>query len=221
MKPATNLVARMVVELLRRADLLDDAVVHHHDPVGQRHRLDLVVRHVDGGGADLLVHLLDLGAHLHAQLGVEVRQRLVEQEDLRIAHDRAAHGHTLPLAARQLLRLAIEQVDDVEDVRRLVHAALDLGPSERLAASGRTPCCRTRSCADRARSSGTPSRCRGPRRDVVDDASADQHLAVGDLLQARDHAQGRGLAAARRPDQHEELVVGDLEIDAAHCERLS
>jgi hypothetical protein len=28
-------VAGPVVELLRRADLLDDAVVHHHDPVGQ------------------------------------------------------------------------------------------------------------------------------------------------------------------------------------------
>jgi hypothetical protein len=45
---------------------------------------------------------LDLGAHLHAQLGVEVGQRLVEQEHLGIAHDRAAHRDALALAARQL-----------------------------------------------------------------------------------------------------------------------
>jgi hypothetical protein len=44
---------------------------------------------------------------LHAQLGVEVRQRLVEQEDLWVAHDGAAHGDALPLTARELARLAI------------------------------------------------------------------------------------------------------------------
>jgi hypothetical protein len=48
------------------------------------------------------VQRLDLGAHLHAQLGVEIRQRLVEQEHLRIAHDGAAHGDALALAARKL-----------------------------------------------------------------------------------------------------------------------
>ena len=114
---------RLVVEVVGRADLLDPAVVHHHDPVGQRHRLDLVVGDVDRGGADLLVHLLDLGPHLHAQLGVEVGQRLVEQEDLGIAHDGAAHRDALALAARELLRLAVEQLGDVEHAGGLVDPA--------------------------------------------------------------------------------------------------
>jgi hypothetical protein len=47
---------------------------------------------------------LDLGPHLDAQLGVKVRQGLVEQEHLRVAHDGAAHRHPLALAARQLAR---------------------------------------------------------------------------------------------------------------------
>ena len=111
---------RLVIELVRRADLLDAAMVHHHDAVGQRHRLDLVVGHVDGRGADLLVHLLDLDPHLHAQLGVEVGQRLVEQEHLRVAHDGAAHRDALALAAGQLLRLAVDQLDDVEHARGFV-----------------------------------------------------------------------------------------------------
>ena len=44
----------------------------------------------------------DLDPHLHAQLGVEVRQRLVEQEDLRLAHDGAADRDALALAAGEL-----------------------------------------------------------------------------------------------------------------------
>ena len=54
------------------------------------------------------------------------------------------------------------------------------------------------------------------RRHVVDDVAADQDLAAGDVLEAGDHAQRRRLAAARRADQDDELVVGDVEVDAAH-----
>ena len=43
---------------------------------------------------------LDLDAHLRPQFGVEIRQRLVEQKHLRIAHDAAAERDALLLAAR-------------------------------------------------------------------------------------------------------------------------
>ncbi len=123
MKLGDELRRRLVVELVGRADLLDTAMVHHHDAIGKRHRLDLVVGHVDRRGADLLVHLLDLDPHLHPQLGVEVGQRLVEQKHLRVAHDGAAHGHALALAAGQLLRLAVHQFDDIEHARGFVDPA--------------------------------------------------------------------------------------------------
>ena len=96
----------MEVEVLRGGDLLDPAVVHHHDAVGERHRLDLVVGDIDRRRRHRGVQLLDLGAHLHPQLGVEVGERLVEQEHLRIAHDRPPHRHALALAAGELARLA-------------------------------------------------------------------------------------------------------------------
>ena len=103
-------VRRTVVDLLRRADLLQAPADHHRDPVAERHRLHLVVRDVDGRDAEPVVQLLQLGAHLHAQLRVQVRQRLVQQEHLRLAHERAAHRHALALAARQLPRPALQQV---------------------------------------------------------------------------------------------------------------
>src|SRR5262249_12676407 len=100
---------RMVVEFLRRADLLDAPVMHHPHAVGERHGLDLVMGDIDRRGLHLLVHPLDLGAHLDAQFGVEIGQRLVEQEYLGIAHDGASHGDALALSARQCLGPAVEQ----------------------------------------------------------------------------------------------------------------
>jgi hypothetical protein len=63
---------------------------------------------VDAGRAELLVLLADVDADLRAQGGVEVGQRLVEQEQLRAADDRAAHGDALALASGQRARQAIE-----------------------------------------------------------------------------------------------------------------
>ena len=74
-----------------------------------------------------LVQRLDLGAHRDAQLGVEVGQRLVEEEDLRIAHDGAAHGDALALAARELARIAVEELAQAEDLGGAVDRGLDLG----------------------------------------------------------------------------------------------
>src|SRR4030088_125409 len=54
------------------------------------------------------------------------------------------------------------------------------------------------------------------RRQVVDDAVADPDVAARDVLEARNHAQRRRLAAARRADQGHELLVGNLEIDVLH-----
>ncbi len=45
-------------------------------------------------------------------------------------------------------------------------------------------------------------------------AVADQDLAVADLLEPGDHPQQRRLAAARWADQHRELAVGDVDVDA-------
>src|SRR5205085_1946378 len=81
-------VLRVAVELLGRVHLLELALAHDGDVVAHRHRLGLIVRDVDRGRPELALDAPDLGAHLDAQLRVEVRERLVHQEDLRFTHDR-------------------------------------------------------------------------------------------------------------------------------------
>src|SRR5205823_7104535 len=53
-------------------------------------------------------------------------------------------------------------------------------------------------------------------RNPVNDPAANRDLAFADLLETRDHAQQRRLAAARRSDQHAEFAVGDVDVDAAN-----
>src|SRR5712691_4463892 len=81
------------------ADLLEDALAHHGEAVSHRHRLDLIVRHVDGRRFKPPLQAKDLCARLHAQLGVEVRERLVHQERRGLAHDRPSEGDALALPA--------------------------------------------------------------------------------------------------------------------------
>ena len=54
------------------------------------------------------------------------------------------------------------------------------------------------------------------RGDIVDQAAADVHLALGDLLQTGDHAQGGGLTAARGADEDDELLVLNLKVEVGN-----
>ena len=109
-KTCDKQVGRAIIQIKRRPHLLDDAVMHHHNLVGHGHRFDLVMGHIDGGCFEALVQFLDFGAHLHAKFGIQVGQRFVKQEHLRIADNGAAHGNALALATRKLAGIAIKQV---------------------------------------------------------------------------------------------------------------
>ena len=135
-KPATNGVARLVVELLRRADLLEAAGVHHRDLIGQHQRLGLVVRDVDERRAEVGLQLLQLDLHVLAQLQVERAERLVEQQQRRLEHQAARDRDALLLPAGELVDALV----------------LRAGQADALAAS------RRRGCAISARA--TPRRAR-------------------------------------------------------------
>ena len=92
---------RRTVDLHRRSLLDDPALFHDGDDIGHRERFELIVGHVDGGDPQAFDQIADLGAGLLAQLGVEVRQGLVQQQDLGLAHQRPGEGEALLLAARE------------------------------------------------------------------------------------------------------------------------
>ena len=73
------------------------AFVHHDNAVTQRHCLDLIVRDVNHRCSEVIMEPRNLAPHLNAKLRIEIRQRLVEQKDLRLTHDRTSQCDTLAL----------------------------------------------------------------------------------------------------------------------------
>ena len=69
------------------------------------------------------LQLGELGPRLRAELGVEVRQRLVHQEDLGSGHDGPGQRHALALPTRQGRGLAAEVVAQVEHPRGFRHVS--------------------------------------------------------------------------------------------------
>ena len=106
-KSATKRVARPVVELVRRIPLLDAAVVHDADLVGERERFVLVVRHQDRRGAARLDDVAHFERQALAQIDVEVGERLVEQQQIGLRRERAGERHALLLAAGELVRIGV------------------------------------------------------------------------------------------------------------------
>ena len=82
-KPSGKLRCGSGEYLIRSTLLLDAPAVHQDDQIGECHRLALVVRDMHERNPELLLKALQLDADLNAQEGIECRQRLVEQQDLR------------------------------------------------------------------------------------------------------------------------------------------
>jgi hypothetical protein len=59
----------------------------------------LVVRDVDGGGLQPLVEMLELNAGLVPEFRIEIAKRLVEEKQVRLAHEAPPDGDTLALSA--------------------------------------------------------------------------------------------------------------------------
>jgi hypothetical protein len=201
---------------LRVAELLQHPVAHDRHPLAQRHRLDLVVGDVDRRDPQPLVQPRQLRPHRRPQLRVEVRQRLIQEEHLRLPHQRPAHRHPLALPTRKGGWLALEERLQGEHLGRLrdPFALLILGGLAELEAEGEVV------FDGHVGVEGVVLEHHGDVAvfggHVVDDPIPDPDLALGDVLQAGHHPQGRALATARGTDEHHEVPIGDIQAEGIH-----
>ena len=153
------------------------------------------------------MQLLQFKTHLHAQLGIEVRERLIKQEHRRIAHNRTAHSYTLTLTARKLTRTALEQAIQLQNARRffntfgnllLAHTA-NFQPPRHVFFD--THMRIKRVVLEHHRNPAIFRLHFGHALVVNPD------IAFGDPLQPGNHAQQRGFPAARRPDHHDKFAI--------------
>ena len=208
MKAATNGVPRPRINLVGRPLLLDAAPIHDDHAIGETHGLVLIMGDDDGRRADGSQDALQLEAQLLPQLGIERRQRLVEEHQLRLRRQHAGKRNALLLAAAQLPRRAALEPLQLHEPQHFADASGNLGfrPSAVLQAVGDI----------------LGDRHMRKQRIVLEEeahialigALAD-HRNAFDLdrtfvrfLETGNQAKRRGLAATARPEQRDGLAGG-------------
>ncbi len=199
-----------------RADLLHAAVMHDGEAIGNRERLFLVVGDENRGEAQTPLERANFLAHFGAQLGIEIRERFVEQEHVGTNRQRAGDRHALLLTARELARVAVGQLGQPHHVEGFADARGTLGArhaphlqSERhVLGHGHV-----RKEGVALEHHARVAAMRGQARDFL---AADPYFSRRGLDEARHHAQRGGLAAATRAEERDELAFGDLQREVRH-----
>ena len=215
-KIGDKIVGRIGIDFHRRSDLHDLAGAHDDDAVGERHGFFLVVGDVDEGALERLVQSVAFGAQLPPQLGIEARQRLIEEKGRGLRDQGARQCRALRLAARAFTGHLIEQVRDVYHIGNLVHAPRPLRRRHSFHPQSELDVLHDGLVRKKRVRLEHHAEAAVARLEVVDHASVDADLARARVDEAGDHAQRRGLAAAGRPDQHHELAVLDGQAEVAH-----
>ena len=202
----------MLVDALRIVHLLDDAVVHDRDLIGDSEALLLVMRHVDGRDAQLLLDAANLDTHLHAELCIEVRERLIHEKQIRLDDKSTGKGDTLALATGKLARIALLEPFEIDGLEHLGNALgnLCLADAAHLEAIGHIV--EDRHVRKERIALEHEAEVALVGRDAGDVLAVEEHLARPGLRKAGNQAQRRGLAAARRAQQGNELSLLDRDV---------
>ena len=172
---------------------------------------------VDDRSAKSVMKLGDLSSHLNTELSIQVGQRLVHQEDLRVTDNSTAHSNTLSLTAGKSLRLSVKELVKVKDLSSFFDLLLDL--FLRNLAKLKTECHVIKNCHMRIQSVVLED-----HRDIavlrlyiVHELAVDLELAACDILKTCDHTKCCGLSASGRTYENDEFLVSDFKVEILNC----
>ena len=215
-EPRGGHVHRPPVERLRCIVLLQRPVQDQGDAVREHDRLLLVVGDEDRRDAHLLLQPANQVAHLEAQMGVEVRQGLVEQQHLGLDDERARQRDPLLLPPRELLRAARPEVRQPDQLEHLSDAPGDLGLGDLAHLEAEADVVGDAHVGEQQVVLEHHHDAAVLRLLAQHRASVECHVARRRREQPRDHLHRRGLAAPRRPEQRGQLAALDLERQVVH-----
>src|SRR5690606_450680 len=114
--------ARPSGDLVGAADLDDAPCLEDDEPVGERARLERVVRDEEAHARELVEQTAEVAAQLGPGRDVERGKRLVEEQHARADGERARERDALPLSSRELGRTrarSLAEADALEPAQRL------------------------------------------------------------------------------------------------------
>src|SRR5437868_2503309 len=209
---------RIIVDIARRADLLDAALVHHHDAIGDFERLFLIMGDEDGRDVDLLMQRTEPLTQFLAYLGIQRPERLVEQQDTRRDRECPRKRNALSLAARQLAGITVSQPIELHEIEQFLDARADrcviFADRPRLHAQAERDILEHRHVTEQRVVLEYESHLTlaGPPDKRV--FAVERDLAGIRPIEACNDPQQRGLARTRRAEQRQQFAIADLEIDA-------
>src|SRR5216684_3445616 len=180
-----------------RACLHHRAALYHDELVRQRHRLERIVGHEQAHAMKGRELPAQLAAHFRADGNVESRQRLVEQQELRLGRERAQKSDALRLPAGQRSGQSVRSISEAGFVEPPTSNGGRVRPALSAQAKG--------DVLDRAQvrkedmvlehEAGSPALWGyvNPTRAVVEDLAVESHSAFH-LIQARQRSQQGGLS---------------------------
>jgi hypothetical protein len=195
-------VRRLGDELRRRRNLTQAALHEHADAIGERRRVFEVVRDEQRRKREVAEDRAKLGPHLGTRMRIERGHRLVEQQYVGLTRERSRKRDSLALAAGELAGPRVREVVDVQSLEQ----AVDTAPERDVSLDGQVREERVllKNQPDGALLGRDVRACVEPRAATFDPARARTR-------EARDRAQDRRLAGARRADERQRLPRRDLE----------
>lgn len=109
------------IDFRRRRHLKKLAFRHHRDIGRKRHRLGLVVSHIDHRRAGALVKGAEGLLHRLPQMLIEIGEGLIEQHHVRFRDQAARQRHTLPLTAGKYSRPPIGEIRKLHQRKRVAY----------------------------------------------------------------------------------------------------
>ncbi len=204
-------VQRRLVDVAGCADLQHLALAHHRDAVGHGQRFLLVVGDEDEGDPGLVLQALQLDLHFLAQLQVQRRQRLVEQQHLGPAGQRAGQGDALLLATGQLVGAALADLRQLHQVEHAAHRGVDLAARAALHLQAEADVLGDAHVREQRITLEHRVDRAAERRQAFHAFAIEADAAGAGLFETGDEAEEGGLAAAGRAEEGEEFVGVDIQ----------
>ena len=159
-----------------------------------------------------MLERLDLGPHGQTERCVEIGERLVEEQELRLLDQGARERHPLLLTARELARPPLEKLPDMHEIGGGPDATEGLLARRLLEAEGEQDVvAHGHMRVERVGLENDPD-VSVPGLDLVDDMTVEQKLAGGRKIDAGEQKEARRLAAAGRAEQRDKLAVLDGQV---------
>ncbi len=205
--------AGMAVDLLWCSDLGDVATIEDGEAVGDGESLLLIVSHIDSRKPEFFADTADLGAHLDAKLGIEIRERFIQHEAAWAHHEGAGKRDTLLLPAGELIDFAIAETVHLDHGEGLLDAFLDLSLLDAPFFKAEGDILEDIEMGPEGVALEHHGCLPLVRRDLADVITVEQDFALFRKMKTGNGTEQSGLTAAAGPEQEKEFTGSDVDIE--------